>query len=418
MSPTGNQPTAQTLGLGLDQALPDEQRVDWNNWTLPPYNRWSFRNVQQVTRTARIPRAETPADIPRNTQDINAWAFRNSAGENERLQELLARTWTDGFLVMHRGAIVSEQYFNGMQANTLHLMMSCSKSFTSSLAGIAVAEGLLDPTRQLTDYVPELAATGMAGATVQNALDMRVGLKFNEDYEDLAGDWRDCEVATGWREPAPDYAGPRDMIGYMRTLTESTGPHGDVFHYQSILSDAVGICLERASGHSFIDWFGERIWQPLGAEQDLVSIVDASGIAVFEGGFNCCLRDFGRFAAMICAGGTASTRATDGQTNVQQLVPASWIEACRFPDADVLDGFARGEYGEVMPRQGYHNNWWIRDPARGVIMALGIHGQTLFIDPAREFVVAKFSSQPAHTNPGFLSDQVLAFEAIAERLTE
>ena len=54
----------------------------------------------------------------------------------------------------------------------------------------------------------------------------------------------------------------------------------------------------------------------------------------------------------------------------------------------------------------------------GVIMALGIHGQTLYIDPEREFVVAKFSSQPDQANISMALDQMLAFEAIATMLAE
>jgi hypothetical protein len=31
------------------------------------------------------------------------------------VDEVLAETYTDGFLVLHRGQIVTEQYFNGMR---------------------------------------------------------------------------------------------------------------------------------------------------------------------------------------------------------------------------------------------------------------------------------------------------------------
>ena len=60
--------------------------------------------------------------------------------------------------------------------------------------------------------------------------------------------------------------------------------------------------------------------------------------------------------------------------------------------------------------------WWIRDTDRGVIMALGIHGQTPFIDPQREFVVAKFSSQPGQADITMATDQMLGFEAIVDAI--
>ena len=395
--------TAAELGIGQGAELPPEQRADNQNWTLAPWNRWSFQRVQHFTRTTRVPRAEVTSTLRENPQDFGELVFDDSNGNPRTVDEMLARTWTDGFLVMHKGSVLTEQYFNGMRPDTLHLMMSCSKSFTSALAGIYIEQDVLDPADQLTHYFPELAGTGFEGATLQQALDMRVGVRFSEDYDDLDADWRQCEVATGWREADSTYAGPRDMLGYMQTLQERESGHGGVFHYKSILTDVLGLCLQRATGRKFADLFYQHIWNPMGAEQELVSIVDTVGDAVFEGGFNCCLRDFARFAQMISQG---------GQYNGQQLVPSAWIDECRFAGADLVTAFAQSEYGEALPNHAYHNQWWIRDPQQGVLMALGIHGQTLYIDPQREFVVAKFSSQPARVNTAMAVDQMLAFEAI------
>ena len=400
-------PTARELRLGQDPALPPAQRVDARNWTLAPYNRWSFQRVQQFTRTARIPRAAQSAPLTSNPQEFGSLVYEASAGQKISIDGMLRNTWADGFLVMHRGEVLTEQYFNGMEPDTLHLLMSCSKSITSTMLGIIAEEGLLDLSRPLTSYIPELEGTGMAGATLQQALDMRVGVKFSEDYDDLDADWRQCELATGWRDPGPDYCGPTDIVGYMQTLIGSVGPHGDVFHYQSILTDALGVCLERATGRTFLDLFAERIWHPMGAEQDLVTIIDSAGTAVFEGGFNCCLRDFARFGRLIAAGGKAGGR---------QLVPKAWIDTCHTVDQDLLDAFAWGEHGEALPGFAYHNQWWVCDPQCAVIMALGIHGQSLYLDLKRDFVVAKFSSQPAQANVAMVLDQMMGFEAIANRV--
>ena len=402
-----NRPTASELGIGRQVNLPSEQRATSQNWTLAPYNRWTFQRVQEFTNTTRVPRAPQTIGLKFETCDLNNITFTDSNGHQSTIDEMLTRTWTDGFLVMHRGKVLTEQYFNGMKPETLHLMMSCSKSFTSALAGIYIESGQLDPSSLITEYIPELANTGFAGASVQQALDMRVGVKFSEDYDDLNGDWRQLEVATGWRPPAPDYSGPSDFIEYAQTLDELEAEHGGTFHYKSILTDILGICLERVTGRPFNDLFAEHIWHPIGAEQELVSIVDSAGTAVFEGGFNVCLRDFGRFADLICNG---------GRCNDRQLVPASWIDECRSADTELIQAFALSDYGEAFPGHAYHNKWWIRDTDRGVIMALGIHGQTLFIDPQREFVVAKFSSQPGQADITMATDQMLGFEAIVDAI--
>ena len=286
-------------------------------------------------------------------------------------------------------------------------VICCRKSMNSAKDGKRIEKRQLDTSKQLTSYIPELEETGLAGATVQQVLDMQVGVKFSEDYDDLDGDWRLCELATGWREPAPDYQGPREMIGYMQTLKDSDRQHGTEFHYQSILTDVLGICIERAAGASFLDLFEKHIWSRIGTEQEFVTIIDAAGNPVFEGGFNTCLRDFARFGQLICQGGV-----WEGE----QLVPGRWIDECRFPTDRLVKVFSESEYGPALHKAAYHNKWWIRDTQRGVMMALGIHGQTLYIDPDKQFMVAKYSSQPEQTDIDLALSQVLGFETIANSL--
>jgi CubicO group peptidase (beta-lactamase class C family) len=396
--------TAAELGIGQGSGLPPERRADSQNWTLAPYNRWTFQRVQQFARTTRVPRAKSPSALEEDFQDLTGITFQDLCGQQCTVGEMLTRTYADGLLVLHQGKVLTEQYFNGMNRATLHLIMSCSKSVTSAVVGAYIEAGVLDPSAQLTDYLPELADSGMADATLQQALDMQVGVKFSEDYDDLDAEWRQCELATGWRE-SPDYDGPRDQLSYAQTLTEQEAEHGTVFHYQSILTNVIGCCLERASGKLFAELVAEHIWMPMGAEQDLVSIIDAAGIMSFEGGFNICLRDFARFGFLI---------SQDGCYQGQQLVPESWLRECRNPNDKLIESFAASEYAEVLPGGAYHNQWWVRNPEKGIIMALGIHGQTLYIDCERKFVAAKFSSQPEQANIAMAMDQMLAFEAIVD----
>ena len=109
--------------------------------------------------------------------------------------------------------MITEQYFNGMRPETPHLLMSVSKSVTSTVAGILAGRGALDPAAEVTTIVPELAGTSFAGATVQHLLDMRAGTRFNEDYADLDADVRSYERVYLWRPPRGDQdAGPSDAI--------------------------------------------------------------------------------------------------------------------------------------------------------------------------------------------------------------
>lgn len=380
------------------------QVADRTNWMLAPLNRHSFQRVHEFTRSVRIAPAKAPSVLREACIDLSHISFEDSSGSQTSLPDLLARTYTDGFLVLHKGVIRSEQYFNGMKPDTRHLMMSCSKSFTSALVGVYVESGEFDPTEQIVSYLPELRSTGLSGATIQNALDMQVGIVFSEDYEDRSGDWFDYELATGWRESS-SYDGPKSQMEFARTLRSDGNCHGTIFHYQSVLANIVGCCLQRATGKSFVSMFAEDIWHPLGAENELISIIDADGTVSFEGGFNVCLRDFARFGQLI---------ANDGAHAGRSLLPAKWIQACRSPGRSLIRAFAESNYASVAPGGAYHNGWWVRDPERGVLVALGINGQALFVDHEKDLVIAKFSSQPENENAVMELDQILAFEAIAD----
>lgn len=316
---------------------------------------------------------------------------------------MLARTYTDGFLVLHQGKVLSEQYFNGTNSSSLHLIMSCSKSITSTVAGIYIEAGVFDASALITDYLPELAATGMAEATVQHAPDMQVGVRFSEDYDDLDGEWSKYELATGWRESS-DYDGPCDQISFAQTLTEQEADHGTVFHYQSILTNIVGCCLERATGRRFTELLAGHLWGPMGTEHDLVSVIDSAGNLSFEGGFNVCLRDFARFGLLI---------ARNGSCDGRQLVPENWLLECRSADERLVNAFSAGKYSNTAPGGAYHNFWWLNRPPTGPIMALGVGGQILYIDTEKDFVAAKFSSQPDYENAEMEADELLGLGAIA-----
>ena len=398
--------TAADLGIGQNSELPPERQANSGNWTLAPFNRWSFQRVQHFTRTTRVPRADKPSALENNFQDLAQITFQDYSGQQCTVADMLARTYTDGILVLHNGKVLTEQYFNGMNRSTLHLIMSCSKSITSAVAGIYVNAGVLDTSAQITNYMPELAETGMAGATVQHALDMQVGVRFSEDYDDPEGEWSQYELATGWRESS-DYDGPCDQISYAQTLTEQEAEHGTVFHYQSILTNIVGHCLERATGRRFTELLAEHIWEPMGAEHDLVSIVDSAGALSFEGGFNICLRDFARFGLMI---------AMNGWYDGAQLVPENWLQECRDPGERLISAFSAGEYAETAPGGAYHNFWWVNGPPGGVIMALGVGGQVLYIDSENDFVAAKFSSQPDYENVEMETNELRGLEAIAAHI--
>jgi CubicO group peptidase (beta-lactamase class C family) len=117
-------------------------------------------------------RGEGPVHaLPKAEKNLDALSVKSIAGAPMTLTNFLDETYTDGFLVMHRGAVVYERYFGTMTPRSLHLSQSVAKSVTGMACGILVARGLLDPIQLITHYLPELHETGWAGATLQHVLD-------------------------------------------------------------------------------------------------------------------------------------------------------------------------------------------------------------------------------------------------------
>jgi CubicO group peptidase (beta-lactamase class C family) len=381
--------------------FPPECRVTLANWQDPPFNRWAFQHVRELVPTARIGRGGGPVlELPRAARDITGLRYRS--GDRElTIGEMLAQTYTDGFLVLHRGQIVSEQYFNGMAPEVPHLLMSVSKSMTAAVAGVLAGRGALEVSAQLEQIVPELGDTSFAGATVQQLLDMRAGTGFDETYEDPESDVRTYERVYLWRPDAGDPR-PQDALGYFATL-RNDGPHGGPFRYRSILTDVLAWVLERAAGTRLHQLIARELWQPMGAEYDAEITVDARGNPMADGGICATLRDVGRFGQLYLRRGEAGGRP---------VVPAAWIDDTISGAPDGPAAFRAGDNpAGYPPAAHYRNCWWVRDPAVPFYHASGINGQNVFVHVPSQTVVAKFSTWPSALSDvmlGMTADAVLA----------
>lgn len=381
---------------------PEAARISHANWDSAPYNRWAFCNLRQVLPTRVVSRGDGAAGLlPHAEQGLDAVVFAGPDGAKRSIGDFLAETYTDGFLVLHRGVVVSERYFGHLRRPSLHLSQSVAKSVVGTVAGILIEAGKIDPRAPLPTYVPELANCGYADATLAHVLDMRSGVRFSEDYTDPDSDVSQIDFAAGWKPEKPGkFTSVYDLI---LTLPKERD-HGGAFQYRSIETDVIGWVCERASGTHLCDLVSRHVWQPLGAEFDACFTVDRAGAALADGGFNAALRDYGRLGLAYANGGSL-----DGKP----IVPAAWVESCRHGGDSAAFG---APYSDVLPGGAYSRQWWARDPAAGIIMARGVFGQLIYVDPGRELVVVKLSTWPDFTNPDRFLLTLAAVDAIAAAL--
>jgi CubicO group peptidase (beta-lactamase class C family) len=383
-----------------------ERLVTLGNWQDPPWNRWGFQHVRDLIPTARIPRGEGQVwRLPRAERDLSNVSVR-VAKRSLTLDRLLDETYTDAFLVLHRGRIVTERYFNAMTPDTTHLLMSVSKSVTSTAAGVLVGRGALSPADLVTTHVPELAGTSFNGCTVRHLLDMRAGTRFDEDYANLDADVRVYEQVYLWR-PRTGRRLPADATSYFATL-KNARRHGGVFEYRSVLTDVLAWVIERAGGARLPELIARDVWQPMGAEFDAEITVDAHGNAMADGGVCCTLRDLARFGLLM---------ARNGRRGSTQVVPREWIRDILTPDPDSVEAFAGdADARELPPGAYYRNQWWIRSATRPTYYGSGINGQFVLIDGPTDVVIAKFSTWPDAFSDDYFVPTLLGCLDLARRV--
>jgi CubicO group peptidase (beta-lactamase class C family) len=406
--PSRRPATAEKVGLMRGTPpFPPDRLVTLDNWQDPPFNRWGFQHVRDLIPTARIPRGDGPAwRLPRDERDLSGLTVR--AGRRRiAFEALLDETYTDGFLVLRQGQIVAERYRNGLTPDTTHLLMSVSKSVTSTIVGILVGRGALAPSDLVTRRVPELSGTSFDGCTVRHLLDMRAGTRFDEDYTNLDADVRVYEQVYLWRSRTRSDL-PADATSYFATLSNAR-PHGGPFEYRSVLTDVLGWVAERAGGARLHDLIARELWQPMGAEFDAEITVDARGNAMADGGMCCTLRDLARFGMLMLRGGRR------GRT---QIVPGAWIRDTLTPDADSVDALANDPDAvqELPPGGYYRNQWWVASGPRPTYYGAGINGQLVFIDGPTDVVVAKLSTWPEAWSLAYAAPTMSACLDLARQL--
>ena len=366
----------------------EPNRVSLANWRKAPYCHWAFHHVREIIPSADISNDPTDVwELKPDTMDTSSLGLDNA----------MVSTDCDAIVVLHKDKLVHESYSNGMTSRDPHILMSVSKSMLGLVAGTLIERGELAESDLITKHLPEIENTAYAGATVRDLLDMRAGILFDEDYLATEGPIVDYRFAANWN-PVPKDRVAADLRSFMSLLTETDGPHGGRFHYVSPNTDLLAWVFERASGMRYAELVSERLWKPLGAEAPGYITVDRIGGARAAGGKCLLARDLARVGMMMANG---------GQRDGKQVVPACWLEDI-VQNGDPQAWKDGDFYNEMGQRDiHYRSKWYVNREAEPLIFGVGIHGQFLFVDPAKKLSIAWLASQDSPLDsPPF--EQVLA----------
>ena len=322
------------------------------------------------------PLPEQPARVPWPTA---AWP---TGAPPAGLEAVVDEVFADGdrfgttyaVVVVQGGRLLLERYGGALphfdrpptpvEPDTPLLSWSMAKSVLHATVGVLVGEGRLS-----LDAPPGVPGwdDGRAAITLDQLLQMRDGLAWNEDYVD-AGASDVIEMLFG--------SGQDDVAAYAQARPLAHEP-GTVFNYSSGTSNVIAAIVGRIVGSGDADrrYVLAHVLHPIGM-RSADPRVDEAGTFVGSSYVYATAQDWARF-------GTLYLR--DGVWDGRRVLPVGWVDhGRRVRSVDESDG---GLYGA---------HWWIDqlDTARGTFRASGYEGQMVAICPPLDAIVVRLGSTP------------------------
>jgi len=352
----------------------------------------TFRNIDRLFPTRTVARSSKPMPLRPAANPLSTVSFIDR-GKRHDLEDYLELNRVTGLLVLKNGRIKLERYRFGNSERTRWMSMSVAKSITSTLIGAALKQRYIAAlSDSVTRYVPSLAGSAYEGVSVRDVLMMSSGIRWDETYTDPRSDRRRLLEAQ-----ISQVSG--SAMAVMRGLPRAAAA-GTVNNYSTGETQVAGEIVRGAVGRPLATYLSERIWSRFGMEADAKWWLDSSdGHEIGGSGFSATLRDYGRFGLFVLSGGIAAGKA---------ILPDGWTREATSPK--ILRGGAPLAYGYL---------WWTGETAasqqHGAYAAMGIFGQSIYINPAAQIVIVVWGAQPKPTGSAVIDDWVF-FDAVVDAL--
>ncbi len=391
----GQQPGEAPGKIDIGKMNPARLLIDKYSYMVQPYNFYYFHHMDQLgLRTDWVQKPAQPYPLH---EAVKPFALQYTfAGAKYSLDDYFVRNYVTGFLVLHDDQIVFEKYFHGADQNSRFVSQSVGKSIASILVGVAVSEGKIQSVDDPVDeYLPYLKASGYHGVSIRNILNMSTGVSYSEDYRDPNSGA--ALIGAALLKGKPTF---QEFVSSMEPTQVKPGTR---FEYQSVNTQALGLLLEKVTGMRLNRYAEEKLWQKIGAQSDAFfyeskAQPDTCAFACF----NATVRDYARVGLMMMRGGVLGA---------QRVVPESWVHDSTTPTAEYLKP---GHLGEGP--QGYGYQWWIPPGDDGAFEALGIFGQSIYVDPKLHVVIVQTSAwpEPLGGGPELNMENAVVHQAIAQ----
>ena len=301
-------------------------------------------------------------------------ALVQNPGPPEATRKLLDDLQTTALLMIDHGEIAYERYSLTGGKDEISGSFSVAKTLLALMAGVALKENRIRSLDEpVSLYITEWADYPMSKIKIRDLLTMSSGLNWNESYSNP------FSITT------EAYFGS-DLFKTALKQFSMLDP-GVRFSYQSGSSQLLGLVLARATNKHLAQYASEKLWIPMGAEQDaLWSLDHDEGMEKAYCCFNARARDFARIGQLILNEGSWPG---EGGESLQLINPGYLREmttANGIPDED----------GRPVDYYGYQG--WILNTVQGnVFYARGILGQYIIVVPSKKRVVVRLGMKKGKT---------------------
>ena len=357
----------------------------------------NFRTLQHQYPAIKIDKSPTPYSIPENLKsDMIPRRFSFNGKIYDIAEEINKRQLTS-LIIIKDGNIVYENYYRDNHKQQPVILFSCTKSMMSLLIGIAYEKGFIKSlTYPAVKYAPQLKGTVYEQVTIQNLLNMASGVKWNEDYADL-----NSEVVQSLL-----FSLKGSLNDYTKKMTRMR-PQGTFNQYISMDTQVLGMIIAGATRQPLDLFFRNNLWSKIHAQDDAYFLTDKTGFPLAYGGLIVSTRDLAKVGLLMLNG---------GKNNLgESLFSERWIKESITPtESYSMPGKRKNSDAE----EGYKNQWWIPIDRDGTdFSAIGIYGQTLYINPEKRIIIASNSAYTNYTeDPDADSRRLKMFQTIAKHV--
>ncbi|MFX1565734.1 MAG: serine hydrolase domain-containing protein [Promethearchaeota archaeon] len=277
-------------------------------------------------------------------------------------------------IVIKNGYIVHETYYGSYDGDSRRNIFSCTKSFISTLVGIALKEGYLTSVDEhVMDFFSDRTIANMdtrkEAMTIEHLLTMTTGIDWYEAV--YTGDNSFFQMTSSV-----------DWVQYVLDQPMAHTP-GEVWYYNSGASHLLSTLVNISTGQFTQDYAEDKLFNPLGiTHYDWGK--DPDGNAFGGASLRLTPRDMAKLGFLFLNNGTWDD---------SQIVSEEWVTTATS-SLELLESDT-----------GYGYQWWT-SPLIGAYSARGYLGQFINVFPAMNMVVV-FTASTNSMQPNILLENYI-----------